>query len=150
MKIFAVQTILGSFSRWIRSRWVQFYSHSECVILGVLLFPHLGFSKMRVDDSYRRPDLSNTTTGGGIYRSTPQSSVPRWKVGDQCKAPWNDGTVNSSSLRLALASCRFVLSVLFGHHRPSRTSRYVRRSVRELWEYRYCSASRIAVCIIAV
>lgn len=51
-----------------------------------------GFSKMRVDDSYRRPDLSNTTTGGGIYRSTPQSSVPRWKVGDQCKAPWNDGT----------------------------------------------------------
>ncbi|KHJ88176.1 iron-sulfur cluster assembly accessory protein [Oesophagostomum dentatum] len=51
-----------------------------------------GFSNMRIDNSSRKPAFNMP------YQPPPQrfsrnpNPVPQWKLGDQCRAPWADGS----------------------------------------------------------
>ncbi|KAK6013511.1 hypothetical protein OSTOST_21172 [Ostertagia ostertagi] len=49
------------------------------------------FSNMRLGSGSRRPESQKSVFSRSGPSLNPQFSVPRWKVGDQCKAPWNDG-----------------------------------------------------------
>ncbi|KAK6044805.1 hypothetical protein COOONC_17689, partial [Cooperia oncophora] len=56
------------------------------------------FSNMRLDGDPRRYESNRSAPSRSGPPLNAQFSMPRWKVGDHCKAPWNDGMYYSATI----------------------------------------------------
>nr|CDJ95167.1 Domain of unknown function DUF1767 domain containing protein [Haemonchus contortus] len=56
------------------------------------------FSHMRLDGGSRRFESKKPFPSKNNPSLNPQFSAPVWKVGDRCKAPWNDGMYYSATI----------------------------------------------------